>query len=487
MKKSTGLFNSNKFIITVMSLFIITILILAVTALTQDKNKEKEPSVKTTPSASPTEAAENKNEGNMLVVIREIDSELYVMSLTDADTGETSMYTYTAATDVRDKYGKVLSAKQLNKGEMADIVYDTVSNRISKIQISSDVWEYNGLNSLLFNTKKKVITFLGDRYYYDDGILVLDGSLETDLDGFIKKDVFTIRGYGYKICSVTLTRGHGYLKLMDAESFVGGNIYIGNGIWEQVIDDMVLAVPEGEYDVRIEFGKYEGTETVKIVRHETSTFYAGGYGPLAESVGRVYFDIYPYGANLYIDNILHNYADSVEITYGLHNIEVNLGGYRTYSGSITVDRTESSYSVTLSPTSPDDENTIGGNIDENIDGNTNEPNNNIATITGAPDNTSELTNITPAPDNTSEQGNKVDSGSNNKVTNENTMTIYYANNTEVYIDGTYVGDIANGKLVISKHIGLIEIDLYNEERGIVNHTLEIEDDGEDYEITIPQF
>lgn len=500
MNKNKKALNSNKIIILLMSLFSISILLLVANAFIQDNNKEKKPSSNASSDIEPTEAPYNKNETSMLAVICEVDSDLYIMNLTNAETGETDMYTYTGGTDIKDKFGKILSAKQLKKGEMADVVYDSISNRVTKIQISSDIWEYNGMNGLLFNTDKRVISFLGDRYIYDDGLLVLNKGKETVLEGFIKRDVFTIRGYGHKVCSITLTRGHGYLRLMDAESFIGGSIYVGHRIWEQIEEGMVLTVPEGVYDVTIESGKYKGMETVKISRDETVTFYAGGYGAVAESTGRVSFNINPEGAHLYIDNVLRDYGSPVELSYGLHTVEASLGGFRTYTGTITVDRTDSGHSITLSQASQEEIDIA----DAGNDGEVYEPHDdewagsvldNNSEQTGddsVPDNTSEHARITSVPDNTSEQGGNTSSGSTSsgsyiKIDREKTITLYYVDGTEVYFDGTYVGEVSGGKLVVPKYIGTYDIDLYSEDKGKVNYIMEVDDDGENVEITIPQF
>lgn len=469
MNKSKKPINTKLFIITIMALFITSILLFVIYAVMQVKKPDKKAPA-ASPSAVPTEEAVNKNETAMLAVIREADSELYVITLTNAETGETDMYTYTGATDVKDKYGKILSAKQLEIGEMVDVIYDQISKRISKIQISSEIWEYSGIKNLLFNTEKQVISFLGDRYKYDDGILVLDNGEETILDGFNKRDAFTIRGYGYKICSIVLTRGHGYLKLMDAEKFIGGNIYIGNRIWKQIVEDMVITVPEGVYDVTVEYGDYSGTEAVKINRHETITFYAGGYAPAAESTGRVYYNIFPDGANLYIDNILRDYSGPIELTYGLHTVEVTMGGYKTYTRSITINKTESSYSISLSQTLPGEEDTSSTGNESN--------NGSQAEISAAP---------TGKPSNNTEgtSGNDTTSEVPVKIDDDRTITIFYTSGTEVYFDGTYVGEVENGRLVVPKYIGTFEIDLYLEGYDIVSYTMEVADDNENVEITIP--
>jgi len=490
----------------------------------EDKPKASDP---TTVPATATPAASN-NEGSMLAVVKEVDSDLYVITLVDAESGETDMYTYTGATDVRSKYGIIISAKQLRKGDMVDVIYDMVSKKVSGIRVSSseDVFVYSGMQALLFNTKKNIITLLGSRYIYDDSLIVMEDGKEITINGFNKKDVFTVRGYGHKICSIELTRGHGYLRLADDEKFIGGNIYVGTRIWQQITDGMVVEVPEGTYDVTVEHKDYNGTQKLRIERYETTLFYVGGYAPQALSVGRVYFSIYPEGAALYIDNAVKSFDKAIELTYGIHTVEVSMGGYKSYVGNITIDKTETHYTVALSespnngnnsPVDPygdgdnngngdnngdsdgdgdndDDDNDNGnGNNDGDGDGDDDGDGDNDSTLTEDTDpNGMEGPDYAPTPTPTDGQNNGNTSTDNTsevrlRVDYDHTIVIKCTNGVEVYFDGTYVGEIIGGSLVIPKYIGNFEVDLYLEGYDVASYTLEVANDHEDVEITLPGF
>lgn len=149
-----------------------------------------------------------------------------------------------------------------------------------------------------------------------------------------------------------------------------------------------------------------------------------------------------------------------------------MGGYRTYTGNITVDKTENSFTVTLSQTPVGEED-------------------NPYDIDNGDEYISQNPDLTPGPTRPDE-GNRPSEGDTTsempvKIDDELTITIYCTNGTEVYFNGTYMGEVANGKLVVPKYIGTFEIDLYLEGYDIVPYTMEVEDDNENVEITLPGF
>lgn len=469
--------NTKLIILGTMSFFIVLIIIFVITALTEDGGADGS---KTTPSAVPvitkTPSETYENEKTILGVVNDVNAESYLISLIDVDSDEAIILTYTGGTQVLDKYDKVLSAKQLNMGEMVDVIYNEITKKAYMIKRSSKGWEAIGVKGLLINNEKQILTILNRRYRYSDSLLVIDNEVQIELTGFVKKDVVTIRGYGQKIYSVVLTRGHGYLKLSDEDAFIGGNIYVGGRMWEQITENMLLTVIEGEYDITVEFGDFSGTKTVKIPRNEVVSLSVGEFGPEAQSLGRAYFTILPVGAALYIDGVRRNYEGPVELVYGTHSIEVTMGGYQSYKGSISIDRTENQFSITLSEN-------LGGEEQE-------EQEEQAVTITGIPTPAYGQTPTTgTAVIPTSRPGNNDDNTSEVAVwiDTEHTITVTCTSGTEVYFDGNYVGEIANGTLVVPKYIGTFDIDLYLEGYDSKSYTMEFVNDGENEYLNLPGF
>lgn len=490
---------------------------------------------------SPEELGAQKYDLDIRAVILEVDTQKQQIQLVNADTDDEVWVNYNGGTNIRDKYGKIIAASQLNKGELAEVSYNGVSGKLKSLTINSKGWESKGITKLLVNTEMGMLSFLGNRYTYSKGLVILNEGKKVNLSDLVSSDVLTIRGYGEKICSIIVTKGHGYIKLAEDESFIGGTIYVGTKLSQQIFEGMQITVPEGTYEVTVENGSYKGTEKILIERGRVSTFRVDAYGPQGVQKGRVTFRIQPENAVLYIDDKLTYFAEPVELTYGQHKIEVALGGYHTYSNHIEVDKTENIVTVILSENTnggaditltpaPDnnldndnfDENNGNGNNNNNNQGedetennnkedeedniNDNEMNNDDNTNN---DNTSEVEDETDdnfddsdenedetdnnttdddsSSDDDSSDNDSSDGTANKKKIDENhTLTIRCTSGTQVYIDGDYVGTITNGSLVLPKYLGVMEIELlYN---GLTkNYYVDVANDKDNTVYNFPNF
>ena len=64
-------------------------------------------------------------------------------------------------------------------------------------------------------------------------------------------DVLSFQGIDTQILTVKVQKGHGYLRLVNDENFIGGWIEIGQTQIRKITDDMLLLIPEGSYQVNI--------------------------------------------------------------------------------------------------------------------------------------------------------------------------------------------------------------------------------------------
>ena len=131
-------------------------------------------------------------------------------------------------------------------------------------------------------------------------------------------DILTFKGVGSSILSVTVARGHGYLSLTNDESFVGGFIEVGQTKIHRITDDMLLTVPEGDYEIRISHGASSGLKYASIARGEEVTLDIGDIEVVQPKYGQVIFSLSPTGTTLYIDGNLVDATVPISLEYGIH-------------------------------------------------------------------------------------------------------------------------------------------------------------------------
>jgi len=255
------------------------------------------------------------------------------------------------------KSGNAMTISQLPIGQVVDLYYVDGSQKLIKLQVSDDAWENTMGQNLLVDSDEKIITFAGEKYSYDDNIAVLSGNAFIGVDEIIESDEVTIRGFGKKIVSIVVDRGHGFLVLKDTADFEGGVVEIGSYITKVIESGMVIAVPEGTYKFAVSNKGIGGEGEITVGRNDTIPVSLLKYKNTIDRYGLVRFIINPNTAKLVIDGKEVDYTKEIELSYGTHKFSVTADNYAEYTGSFTVDSTYTTIGVDMveGATEEDDE------------------------------------------------------------------------------------------------------------------------------------
>lgn len=280
----------------------------------------------------------DQSEGaTLLAVVKEIDKAGQRVVLYDVNHKKDVELYYTGASNIMDKYQQQIAIGQLPIGTMVDVAYQEKNRKIKDMQISTTAWEYVGVNNMEIDRSKRIMKIASNKYKYYDDIIILDGEDFVPVTALAQQDELTVWGYDQTIWSITVTKGHGTVRLEDYEPFLGAGITIGYEAMQQITEDLVMTVREGNFNLTVESGKYSATKNITVLRNQEIVVSLSDLGPAAPKRGRVTFEINPFGADLFIDNELTFYGSPIELSYGEHKVEVSLGGYTTYKGVLVVD------------------------------------------------------------------------------------------------------------------------------------------------------
>ena len=314
--------------------FIIVITMLEVS----NHNKPTGKSVKSQKELNQQGESKYDNYDSVIIgVVKEIDLKNKKITLFDIDQKVSSIHYYSGGSNVIDKFGQVISVSQIPIGTMVDVDYQRDSGKIIKLQISTKAWEYVGVNNLTIDRTSQIMKIANTNYKYMDDLIVLDGDSFVRVHNLAEQDELTIRGYKEIIWSITVTRGHGTVRLEDCEAFLGGNVTVGYEAIQKITDNLSITVREGNFNLTVENGKYSATKNITIYRNQETVVSLGDLGPEAEKMSRIVFEISPFGADLLIDGKLTSYANPIDLPYGEHTIEISLGGYTSYKGKLKLD------------------------------------------------------------------------------------------------------------------------------------------------------
>ncbi len=346
---------------------------------------------KVSDNAVTTEVASSDAQGS--AVIADIDYINEELALKDIDSEWTYHVKYDVDTDFQTRFGEVMSPEQIKIGEIADVCYDRALYRLKSLRISIDAWQYEDVKGLTYNQSNNTITVKGETFPYDNGLVLRDDTIGQmtleEVNGLVREDeaskdasdeadededkekekavvnnmalseidpcdTVTCWGYKGRICSVILTSGHGYVRLSSYSSFVGGMVAIGDVV-SPVTEDLVMAVPVGDWTLEIDKDGRMGTKDVSVHQNEDQTVNLASLIIIASKKGLLHFITDPEGCTITIDGKDYEGRSNFSLDYGLHRVVVAQVGYKAYNGTIYVNTAYANVNVTLNKLDDDEE------------------------------------------------------------------------------------------------------------------------------------
>ena len=431
---------------------------------------------------------------NVMILGVELDSSLLIVK--NLETGEEQGIIFTGGSDIRTRSGRAVSAGVLQKGNIVKIRTDE-DGKLAALMGLDNVWTYKNVENIRIDEELGKIEAGSSLYHIAGSMQVLNKDEFTDISTLVINgtDILDLYGIGDYVYLIKVSTGHGYLTLENIEAYEGGNIYFGLGKTAVIEEDLKLTLREGEYEVNVENNGLSADAVIKINRDEVTCFNLEPYGPEPVEYGDVTLNISPKESELYVDGVRTDFTGALQLTLGTHDIEVELGGYNGYKGTIEVGKDGLTKNITLSE-APEI-------IPEDIIYEEENP----GTVTAAPIPTVAAT-PTPIqnpdipddykdvdiPDSTTDNGTDgnievIDGDETDTVTPVKTgsgkLTVYCSDGANVYIDGVYKGRISGGSLTIDKPSGTVTLELKKDGYVTKKYTLTMDDDEEEQVFRFP--
>lgn len=280
----------------------------------------------------------------VLVDINSVDNNVTLLNL---DLGKQYTLSVDGTTRYTDKYGKAISLEQLGEGDIVDVTFLKTKKHLTTMQLSRSAWQYDDVERYELNTVRREVTIgeevfklSRDTRYFSQGHSIE----EMDLN---PSDILTFHGIDTTVLSVTVEKGHGYLRLVNDENFIGGWLEIGQEQIVRITEDMLVTVPEGSYQVDISYNGGGGTKSVVINRNEETTLDIGDLEVAEAQYGMVLFSMNPSGAELYIDGSQADPSQPITLEYGIHQIIAKADGYKSLTQYLRVAQESAGVDVEL--------------------------------------------------------------------------------------------------------------------------------------------
>lgn len=252
------------------------------------------------------------------------------------DLGKKYTLSFDGTTKFYNKYGESIALDQIDVGDIVDVTFLKSRKHLTAMTLSSDAWHYDNVEKYEFNTVKKEVSIGDEIYKLSENTQYLSEGRSIEEMDLNAADILSFQGIDNTVLSVTVEKGHGYLRLANSESFIGGWIEIGQAQIQRITEDMLLVVPEGSYQVNISYKGSGGVKSVIINRDEETTLDIGDLEVEEPRTGTVLFSLNPSNAELYVDGTQVDASQPIILEYGIHQLIARADGYQSLTQYLRV-------------------------------------------------------------------------------------------------------------------------------------------------------
>lgn len=383
-----------------------------------------------------------------IAVVTAIDTEGKTITVEKVEDGSQHVLTYNGGTMITSKYGTQLLMEQVTLGELVWIGYVSGTQKLLEMQEYDGAWENTLVTNWDVDYDKQLITIGSSTYSYDEHIFITSNGRSVDIREISGIDELTVRGVGKKAHSVVVNKGHGYVKLTNTANYIGGVVEVGDRITTFIVADMVIAAPEGTYELAATKNGVGGSKDITVIRGQETIVSLGSFEQNITRYGTVKLNILPEDAEatVTIDGVEMDYSTHMSVAYGKHTLKVMSNNYDTIEKKINISSVYTTINVNMDATDEDDE----GSTD-------------VETSTD---------------DETETTTNNSNPGSSNGL-----ICITGPEGAKVYFDGAYMGTSpCTFKKVSGEHTIILKKDGYVTK----SYTIDVSDDDEDMILNFPE-
>ncbi|MCL2564342.1 MAG: PEGA domain-containing protein [Defluviitaleaceae bacterium] len=255
------------------------------------------------------------------------------------------------ATSMQNRYGEVMSFAQFRAGDIVDARYTEVGGILSSMNLATAAWERRNVTNLRVNAENRTITLGNETFRYDDRTISIFNNDPYSIENINPLNVVTLRGMGSDVWFVEVSRGTGFINIVNGDDIRDGIIEIDNDMVLQLNDrgttDEPIRVQSGNRRIRIRGSNIEDFDTSLDVNPGESAIL--NLSDVQITAGVVTININEADAIVTINGTPVRAAEPQILTYGSYELVIWKEGFRTYESTFELNEPALELNIFLEP------------------------------------------------------------------------------------------------------------------------------------------
>ena len=269
-------------------------------------------------------------------VVISVDPQNNAVTFMNMNAGRQYTLYYDGTTYVKDKYNGPMAISQIKAGDVVNVNFLKGKRQIASIQMSPSAWVYDNISNYDLGGINKTASIGSSTYSLPDNVAVFSGSKRVEVMDIVSQDKISVRGIDHKIYSISVEKGHGYLRLKNDQALIGGWIEVGNTVIKEITEDMLLVVPEGSYQVILSNNGASCMKDVIVERDKEVILDVGDLEITQDKTGMILLSVTPDTAKVKVDGKEVDISSAIELPYGIHQVHLEADGYDSLTKYIQV-------------------------------------------------------------------------------------------------------------------------------------------------------
>lgn len=328
------------------------IILIAIVATVLSMGRNREPQVVVPEDEDPVNS-EQENEADKvfdraLAVVKHVDAVTGKLMIYDIENLQMLTLDMDSSIEIKDEYGTDIALTQIDVGDMVETKYDTISMVPENVRITAKTWERKDVSNMVVNTETQVIRINNDEYRYNEELVTSDDGSPFDISTLSTADEALVRGYKDMVWSIVLVSGHGTVRLINHEVFIGGQLEIGNRLSYTIEADMSVPLAAGVHQIVVTQDNM--SPYVKQIMVEEGMELVIDLAEAQPRVGQVEFIVIQEGVTVYIDDEPVNMEEEIILDFGTYMIKAEKDNYVTWENELLLTQAYQQFKIDLDKT-----------------------------------------------------------------------------------------------------------------------------------------